>query len=60
VVGQDADQHRGVVLALAVARVVPRQDLADRAGCLSAGLGRGFGVVDDGGQVQDFSFLQQE
>ena len=57
IVGQDADEHDGVVLHVGPVVVVLGQEDAHLTGGGGGGGGAGNGGLDDGGQVEDFLAL---
>lgn len=54
IVGQDAHQHQGIVLAGRLGPVVLLQILADQVGAFGGSLWRRFGRLNDGREVEDF------
>jgi hypothetical protein len=57
VVGEDPDEHDGIVLHMGARVVVFGQELADLGSCRLRCGGARDGGLDDGGQVEDFFSL---
>lgn len=58
VVGQDANQHDGIVLDVGRGARRVGEQLTDSNGGFAGGVGAGFGILDYGGEVDKFRTLQ--
>lgn len=57
IVGQDANEHDGIVLDVCARVVLLGEELADLGGSGGGGRRAGLGGFDDGGEMEDFFAL---